>query len=106
MSQLGVCIFGAHVLALVTSKDFLFFKIVTWQYLNILNGAGYRQRWQLSAWWSVYLCILFIHVTLAINKTFVFHPVGVFSFFVRMVSNLFSCLSVPSSPTHPYPYLF
>ena len=39
----------------------------------------------------------FFCVTLAINKSFLFHPVGVSSFFVRMASNLFSCLSVPSS---------
>ena len=44
---------------------------------------------------SVYL--VFFCVTLAINKSFYFHPVGVSSFFVRMASNLFSCLSVPNS---------
>ena len=88
---------GPMFLALVTSKDFLFLKIVTWHYRNIwtvlviVNVDSCQHGGQ-------YICVsCFFCVTLAINKSFYFHPVGVSSFFVRMASNLFSCLSVPSS---------
>ena len=54
MSQLGVHVFGAHVLALVVSKDFLFLKLcrdiivifLNWCWLSIVNVDSRRHGGQ------------------------------------------------------------